>query len=309
MRINAMVKISAFGLTIFLLAISCSSVWSQENTFHDCQDCPAMTAVPGGSFEMGSPKDESGRFDNEGPVHHVAVQSFFISRAPITRAEFSAFVKDSGYDAGGGCWTLTKAGAPAIQRDRDWRNPGYPQDQSHPAVCISWNDAKAYVEWLSRKSGKPYRLPAEAEWEYAARGGTTTARYWGDAPADACAYGNVWDRTGKGSVPVPSSSEVHDCDDGFAYTSPVARYKPNSFGLYDMLGNVLQWTADCSHPNYKGAPRDGSAWTGGPECDARVVRGGSWSFQPRTVRSASRNTVPVNIRNLVIGIRVVRSAP
>ena len=267
-----------------------------------------MTAIPGGSFEMGSLENEVGRYANEGPAHHVAVRRFFISTAPITRAEFETFVKDTGYDAGAGCWTLTKAGEMAIQSGYDWRNPGYPQEQSHPAACINWHDARAYVEWLSRKSGKPYRLPTEAEWEYAARAGSATARYWGDGPEHACTYGNVWDRSAKNKVPVRSTSAIHDCDDGFAYTSPVAMFKPNSFGLYDMLGNVLQWTSDCLHHNYEGAPGDGSAWVGG-DCSYHVVRGGAWSSQPRVVRSAARNFIPAGIRNLVVGVRVVRSAP
>lgn len=256
---------------------------------------------------MGSPIEEAGRYDSEGPVREVKVLSFAMAKYPISRGEYSAFVKATGYDAGNECWTFTTAGKMAILDDRNWRNPGYPQDDRHPAVCLNWNDAKAYATWLSRKSGKSYRLPSEAEWEYAARAGTVTSRYWGDDPDQACQYANVMDLTGKARLP-ELALETHSCSDGYAYTSTVGKFKPNAYGLHDMLGNVLQWTEDCWHVNYTGAPSDGKAWSGG-DCSVHALRGAPWSFMPRLVRSASRNSVPTEIRNLMVGFRVAKSLP
>jgi formylglycine-generating enzyme len=154
---------------------------------------------------------------------------------------------------------------------------------------VSYDDAQRYVQWLSRKTGKSYRLPTEAEWEYAARAGTTTARFWGDGRDQACNFANVADLTlaealnwNKGNKNI-----VFQCRDGYVYTAPVGSFRPNGFGLYDMLGNVYQWTEDCYQESYIGAPTDGSAVTSG-ECKFRVLRGGSWTGYPRFLRSAHR---------------------
>src|SRR5262249_46599041 len=154
-------------------------------------------------------------------------------------------------------------------------------------VCVSFEDAQRYVQWLSRKTGKLYRLPTEAEWEYAARAGTTTARFWGDGRERACDFANVADFTGAETLNwnKGNQDQVFQCRDGYANTAPVGSFRPNAFGLYDMLGNVFQWTEDCYHNSYDAAPSDGSAWTTG-ECKYRVLRGGSWNVSPRSVRSA-----------------------
>jgi formylglycine-generating enzyme len=151
-------------------------------------------------------------------------------------------------------------------------------------VCVSWDDANAYANWLAKETGKPYRLLSEAEWEYAARGRTSPGaypRFWfGDNETDLCRYGNGWDQAaGTGGAP---------CNDGYHYTSPAGHYEPNDFGLYDMFGNAWQWTADCYHDSYNGAPADGSAWTIGNCSGGRVVRGGSWDLDPRFLRAAYR---------------------
>lgn len=152
--------------------------------FRDCPSCPEMVVIPSGIFNMGSPDSEAGRGDDEGPVHLVIVATFALGKTEITRGQFAAFVKKTKYSTGDKCWMLD--GGKFSERIGNWREPGYSQDNQHPVACINWNDAKAYAEWMSRKTGKKYRLPTEAEWEYAARGKTSAARYWGNNPDEAC---------------------------------------------------------------------------------------------------------------------------
>jgi formylglycine-generating enzyme required for sulfatase activity len=153
-------------------------------------------------------------------------------------------------------------------------------------VCTSWEDAQSYVRWLSTESDENYRLLSEAEWEYAARSGTSTTRYWGDDADDACGYANVHDFTSKRVNKI--DRPIHICDDGFARTSPVGKFKPTALGLYDMLGNVWEWVEDCWHPDYEGAPTAGTAWSTDCVDRRRTLRGGSWNSDPSSVRSANR---------------------
>ena len=170
-------------------------------------------------------------------------------------------------------------------------------------------DAQAYVQWLSRTSGKPYRLLTEAEWEYVARAYSSTSRPWGDDANQACGHANVQDQTMARVVPPGEGKEwgnPHRCDDGSAYTSTVGRYQANRFGLYDMIGNAAEWVEDCWNANYTGAPSDGSAWTTG-ECARRVVRGGSWVVNPRFARSAPRGRDGSASRNNDVSFRLART--
>lgn len=272
--------------------------------FRDCPNCPKMVVIPSGSFDMGSPDSEAGRADDEGPVHSVNISAFAMGKTEITRGQFAAFVNDTNYSTGDKCWTL-EGGKYEERSGRNWREPGYPQEDNHPVACINWNDAKAYAEWMSQKTGKQYRLPTEAEWEYAARGNTSTARYWGDNPDEACAYANGADKTAQAQIIGSSSWSVHNCTDGFAYTAPVGSFKPNAFGLNNMLGNVWNWTEDSYHDSYNGAPTDGSAWQGGGA--KRVLRGGSWNNSPRNVRAAIRNMDKPELRFSIFGFRLVRT--
>lgn len=275
-------------------------------TFKDCAECPEMVVIPAGSFTMGSPASETGRFDNEGPQHGVIIaQPFLLGKTHVTRGQFVAFVNSTGYNAGDECYAA-EGGKFEKRSAMNWKNPGYKQDDSHPVVCVSWDDAKAYVGWLSRKTGKSYRLPSEAEWEYAARAGTTEARYWGESPDQACAYANVMDSTGKAQMH-GVTWEVHNCTDGYAYTAPVGRFRPNAFGLYDMIGNAWQWNEDCWHKNYAGAPTDGSVFAGGECTVGRLLRGNSWNDTPRNSRSANRFRVISAARIVFIGFRVART--
>jgi sulfatase modifying factor 1 len=271
--------------------------------YRNCRGCPQMVVIYTGTFDMGSPDSEDSRGDDEAPVHRLKIAAFAIGKTEITRGQFAEFVKKTRYSTGDKCWTLEKG--KYEERKGNWREPGFPQNNIDPVVCINWNDALAYAKWLSRKTGKKYRLPTEAEWEYAARGGTGTARYWGSNPDKACAYANGADKTAQAKIDGATSWLVHHCTDGFAFTAPVGHYKPNAYKLNDMLGNVWEWTGDIYHVNYQGAPTDGSVWQGGG--DKRLLRGGSWNNSPSNLRAAVRYKSDPALRFSSFGFRVVRS--
>ena len=274
-----------------------------DETFSDCADCPAMVVIPASGFVMGSPKDEKGRWTNEGPQRPVKIaSSFAVGKFEVTRGEFAQFVKDENYDAGNECWTLEE-GKGENRTGRNWRNPGFEQTDRDPVVCVNWNDAKAYVAWLSEKTKQPYRLLSEAEWEYMARGGTTTSRFWGNAD-EGCEYANAADLTAKETY---SGWTTSKCRDGYLHTSPVGRFKANAFGVHDVLGNVWEWVEDVWHDSYEGAPDDGSAWTESGNQSLRVLRGGSWGRKPEDLRSAIRGRDGNGFRGGSFGFRVSRT--
>lgn len=274
-----------------------------------------MVALPAGRFLMGSPDTEEGRYDNEGPQHPVTLaEGFAAGRYPVTRGEYAVFAVETSRAVAGGCWHRDVGqGSNVEDASKSWLRPGFEQGDDHPAVCVSWQDAHEYVRWLSRKTGRPYRLLTEAEWEYAARAGSTTARPWGEQAEEACAYANVMDRTSTRSAPQPKTQRAakalptsHACDDGNAYTSPVGRYRGNAFGLHDMIGNSWEWVEDCWHDTYQKAPADGTAWVTG-DCSRRVMRGGGWDLIPRNARSANRDSDSPGSRINYLGFRVARS--
>jgi formylglycine-generating enzyme required for sulfatase activity len=274
-----------------------------KDSFKECDVCPEMVAVPAGSFAMGSRKNEKGRDGNEGPQHPVTiVRPFAVGKFEVTVDQFAAFVKETGHDMGSTC-DVWQDGKWAERPGRSWNNPGFTQSGSHPVACVSWDDAKAYVAWLSGKTGRAYRLPTEAEWEYAARAGTTTRYHFGNDEKDLCRYGNGADRTARNDIAGAKSWTVLPCSDGHAYTAPVGSFPANGFGLHDVHGNVWEWTEDCWHDNYTGAPPDGSAWTTG-DCKIHVLRGGSWGYPPVYLRSAVRGMIAANYRYINSGIRV-----
>ena len=274
-----------------------------EREFKECPECPVMLGIPSGTFTMGSPPNEPGRFDTEGPQHEVTVKAFALGKYNVTVEEFLLFLKQTGYRPEP-CNPILNLG---------WKSPGgglaYPpfigQPARWPAACLDWRDAQAYVEWLNRKVREtrpelgdregPYRLPTEAEWEFAARGGTTTSRWWGDD-------------IGAGRANCNGCGSPYD----YKVLAEVDSFDPNPFGLYGVLGNVWQWTEDCWHESYAGAPTDGSAWRE-PYCDRHVVRGGSWNNLPIFVRSASRSGSIANGGEYdysgVAGFRLARMLP
>jgi formylglycine-generating enzyme required for sulfatase activity len=239
------------------LSVAAERGLKPKDSFKECDNCPEMVVVPAGSFTMGSPASEKDRDKNEGPQRIVTIRkSFAVGRFHVTVAQFAAFVAETGHDAGSSCFEFD-GGKWEEKQGRSWRDPGFAQGASHPAVCLSWNDAKAYVAWMARKTGKAYRLLTEAEWEYAARAHMEPGaypRYWfGNDDKDLCHYGNGADQTAKRSMVGKKNWVFASCDDGYAYTSPVGSFAGNGLGLYDMVGNAWQWTEDCYHANYRGA--------------------------------------------------------
>jgi sulfatase modifying factor 1 len=279
--------------------------------FRDCPDCPEMVVVPAGRFTMGAAPGEeeaesvSANFrGRSAPQIEVSIPGpLAVGKFEVTRAEFARFVADTGHATGSACWTFEN-GKTEERAGRTWRAPGFSQDDRHPVVCVSWDDARAYVQWLSRKTGKGYRLLSESEWEYAARAGTTTRRPWGDTAEAGCGHANIADAAAR--LFVAGITWGTACDDGHAFTSPSGAYRPNAFGLHDMLGNVWEWTADCWNESHAGASTDGSARSTG-NCTRRVPRGGSWISHPVDTRSAFRTGVTTDYRNGLIGFRVART--
>lgn len=279
----------------------------------DCADCPQMVAIAAGRFVMGAAPGEEDREDladafrnRSQPQHAVSVRRFFVSRFEVTRGQYRVFAEATNRSSDG-CFVWNGADF-AKDPAKDWRNPGYAQDDTHPVVCVSWEDANVYAQWLSQKTGKRYRLLSEAEWEYAARAGTTTARFWGDdgdGVERACDYANGADITARARSPHAAQWGAARCDDRHAHTAPVGSYRANAFGLHDMLGNVGEWTQDCWNANYLGAPADGRAWTSG-DCALRAVRGGAWDDAPTGLRAAYRVGSPTIIRLYSRGFRVAR---
>ncbi len=250
-----------------------------------------MVAVPVGRFTMGSPPDEPNRDGDEGPAIEVSIRKpFAIGLFEVTRGQFAAFVRATGHAATTQCLVWTGERLEAVA-GRSWRDPVIAQRDDHPVVCVSWRDATAYAAWLARSTGQPYRLPSNAEWEYATRGGTQGAYAFPGGEAGACAYGNVGDRSAKAAVP---SWRTADCDDGVGFgTAPVGSYAPNAFGLHDTIGNVWEWMADCYHASYQGTPTDGAAWGAAGDCGEAFDRGGGFtSLFPGHLRSANRSKAP-----------------
>jgi formylglycine-generating enzyme required for sulfatase activity len=288
--------------------------------FRDCPNCPDMVWVPAGGFTMGvSAADEARQgvaaavLGRALPLHKVTFSApFAVGKYPVTRAQFRAFVDESGYKTKDDCYTYHMADGHSVYEDApgySWREPGIPQTDDHPVICVDWNDAQAYAGWLSRKTGKTYRLLSEAEYEYAARARTDTLFYWGDDRDQSCAFANLADlaqgRSLGGGAPMSREYRAQ-CDDGYALTSPVGHYKPNAFGLYDMLGNVWEWVADCWNPTYQGAPADGSAWTAG-DCDEHGTRGGSYGNTIWFAHAGARAFKDYDYRGHSFGFRVARS--
>ena len=288
-----------------------------KQVFRDCPDCPQMVIVGAGSFVMGAPASEPGFFPIEGPQHKVSVKRFALGRYDVTRGEYAQFVAATRRRTAKGCeWSPSMAGAP----DAAWNHLGFAQEDNHPVVCVGMEDAQDYAAWLSRQTGRSYRLPTEAEWEYAARAGSTTAYPWGDqASHDQANYGAD-----------TCCGPLKQGSDAWAYTSPVGSFPANAFGLFDMHGNVLQWVQDCLSLSYQGLPADGSAnlrsekfkatgdladFNGLAACDFHIVRGGDYNDPPGQIRSAFRNFAPppgdkaLPYRSGGLGFRLAASLP
>ena len=268
--------------------------------WRDCDECPEVVAVPAGTFTMGSPASEEGRYDREGPIRQVAiVRPFVIGVYEITRDEYSRFVQATNHPSGDGSCLVNEGDHWEERAGRNWRDLDFPQSTRHPAVCISWDDAWAYVAWLSQLTGLEYRLPSAAEWEYAARAETNTPWYWGENIEDQC-------RNANGADAATDFPWRTGCNDGHARTSLVGSFQANAFGLHDMLGNAWEWVQDCFNWSYDGAPATGVAWEKG-DCSARVMRGASWASTPKYLRAAHRAGERPTFRSDYTGFRVART--
>ena len=245
---------------------------SAGTVFRECADCPELVVVPAGTFMMGSPASEEGRFANEGPQRRVSIATAFaVGVHEVTFAEWDACV------AAGGCGGHRPG-------DEGWGR------ERRPVINVNWSDAESYVSWLSSSTGASYRLLSESEWEYVARAGTTTRYWWGD-----------WMGRNRANCGGDGCG-----DTSYVRTAPVGSFSANDFGLFDVSGNVWEWVQDCWHDDYYGAPTDGSAWAGPADC-RRVLRGGSWPFTPVYLRSASRTREDAGGRNGDVGFRVART--
>ena len=259
------------------------------DTFKDCRDCPEMVVVPSGRFRMGDPTGQGA--SHERPVHSVTFpRPFAVGKFEITVDQFGAFFRDANYSIPTSC-DVWKGNGWSSESRRNWMKPVFSQSDLHPVVCVSWNDANAYVSWLRQKTDKDYRLLTEAEWEYVARGGTQTKYPWGDevgtAQANCDGCGSRWDNRG---------------------TAPTGSFPANGFHAYDMLGNVWEWVEDCWTETYVGAPTDGSAWLTG-DCDQRVLRGGSWNYLTTEISAAARLRIAPATQRGHFGFRVARTLP
>lgn len=275
--------------------------------------CPEMVVVPKGEFLMGSPDSEEGHSNIESRQHKVTISNpFIVGKYEITLKQFEEFAKDTENNVG----FVFSSACFQFQSYNNWTSkfgavlmPGHLQSVKHPAVCISFDDATAYAAWLGKVTGKSYRLLTEAEWEYAARASdvaTPRPRFpFGNDASELCGYANGADITAKAGA--PNWPGTANCIDGYFYTAPVGSFRPNAFGLNDMLGNVWEWVQDCYVDNFDNAPEDGSArQEPSPRC-ARVVRGGSWADGPERLRSASRSGYISGSRYDLLGFRVARS--
>jgi formylglycine-generating enzyme required for sulfatase activity len=276
------------------------------------QQGPDMVVVPAGSFMMGSPEGESDRFSNEGPRHRVTFErGFALSRTEISVGDFRLFVEDTGYvtdaeRAGQSRIYEPRSGRMQMQDGVTWEDDyvGRRANDDLPVIHVSWNDAAAYAEWLGEQTGRNYRLPSEAEYEYALRAGTQSPYWWGDGSPNRV----VENLTGDGETS-PTNARWNVAfrryNDGHWGPAPVGSFEPNPFGLYDMSGNVMAWTEDCWHDSFVRAPGDGTAWVN-PGCNRRVIKGGSWSSGPAMSRSAFRLASSAESSDMRLGIRIAR---
>jgi formylglycine-generating enzyme required for sulfatase activity len=316
--IGALILTSA--LSLLALPVIAQAKARNGKTFRDCSDCPAMVMIPGGTFVMGSAENEVGRDPFEGPQRPVTIRQFAVGKFPITKSEWSRFAHATGRSTKGGCaWSGLPSEKPwRLNDSASWEHLGFDQTDNDPVVCINWNDAQEYVRWLSVKTGSQYRLLTESEWEYVARAGTITPYPWGlNASHEYANYG-----ADSGYVGMASGR------DQWMHTSPAGSFPPNKFGVYDMIGNVMQFVEDCFSDSYKDLPQDGSAYkteatlkttgrfaymTGTTSCSYRIARGGNYGDPPSMLRSAFRNWAPArgttleNYRSAALGFRIAKT--
>jgi formylglycine-generating enzyme required for sulfatase activity len=300
-------------LTPTLAASPADSGLKPGDSFRDCPDCPLLVVVPSGEFDMGAEQTSlmrDGSLRPHGPVRRIRIERpFAVARFELSEAEFADFVADTGHRMGFDCGLSAHEEAERASRQDDGQSAPH---AALPVVCVSWRDADAYVAWLAVKTGAPYRLLSEAEWEYAARAGSINPWPWGATTQGICLHANVLDASAMAILQDHPVGQVPDaavtCDDRAAARAPVGQYRANAFGVHDMVGNVWEWVADCSVLPYADQPTDGSAMTlGAEECTHRAIRGGSWRSRLERQLITFRGRDPEQTRSDIFGFRVARS--
>ncbi len=302
-------------ILFFLPILIIDGIFAQQkkdSIFTDCSNCPEMVIIPSGSVYIGSYKEEIGRKRAERErVKATISKAFAMAKTEVTLSQFRTFMKETKYTSVvperdgkplAGC-NYYDGKSYGYIASHNWKNPGYPQREDAPVVCVSWSDAKAYADWLSKKTGRQYRIPSTVEFEYASRAGSTSPWFWGTNPEKACEYANIGDRAFANHFP---SRPSFPCNDGYVFTSSVAKFKPNAFGLYDMVGNAWEWTNDCFKIDLSNAPVDGSTWAKKEDSDCiyRTPKGGSWISGIAWSRAAVRSRDQAHYKSFMLGFRV-----
>lgn len=302
----------AFGFIFVLFFAGNHNEQENPQRFTDCEDCPEMVVVPTGSVYIGSYEEEIGRKKGERiRVKATIDNSFAIAKTEVTLGQFRAFMEETKYKSN----VPIRDGEPLIGcnyydgksygyiASHNWENPGYPQREDAPVVCVSWSDANAYTAWLSKKTGRAYRVPSTVEFEYASRAGSSTPWFWGTDPKKACEYANIGDFAFVKQYP---SEPSFPCSDGYVFTASVAKFKPNDFGLYDMVGNAWEWTNDCFKMDLSNTLVDGTSIVDNTDdaCVWRTPKGGSWISGIAWSRAAVRSRDGADYKSFMLGFRV-----
>jgi formylglycine-generating enzyme required for sulfatase activity len=309
------------AILLSLIHITAASAQSLKpgSSFRDCSNCPEMVVVPAGHAVLGSSPEDRARFDIPKPFTDREVKQidvriakpFAVAKYEVTRGMWAQYVHDARVKTEPGCAGFdVKTGQWPFNPALSWQDPGFKQGDNEPVVCLNWPDAKGFVSWLAKKTGKPYRLLSETEWEYAARGGATTTYPWGDSADVICDQANIYDKATaamQGNLPAVIEN-VCVKPRVKTFTEPVGSYPPNGFGLYDMVGNAWELVEDCATDTYAALPTDGSAFEKAG-CKTRVPRGGGWNSQAWTARLATRGQGAESYRAVALGMRVARDLP
>ncbi|GFE89028.1 formylglycine-generating enzyme family protein [Steroidobacter agaridevorans] len=279
--------------TIICLAVTTQVAQADGN--NDCPLCPPMATVPAGTFQMGKTVNR-GYGEIDGPTHTVTFeQPFKVAKHEVTLGEFRSFTRATGYVSERKCNVYKEGTNWYIDPERNWANPGFAQPENHPVVCVSWKDAQAYIDWLNGKTGRNYRLPSEAEWEYIASTATLSG-------ARAVTHDNA--NIGK----VECCGGKVQGKDKWMQTAPIGSFPPDNYGLHDMRGNVWEWQRDCYHDNYNGAPVDGDARESCPTTGYHVVRGGSYGDAGEFLEQRFRLRGPADQGFFTVGFRLAESS-
>jgi formylglycine-generating enzyme required for sulfatase activity len=290
--------------TGFFVSLS-PSLAAEVKSVRDCADCPEMIVIPPGTFQMGRDDGEPERY--EGPVRTITIKHrFAVGKYEVTIGDFAKFVEETGFRTQPGCMQWDGKSA-FFDIAATWDNPKLPGPQSPqwPVVCVTWFEAKAYAEWLSKKAKRPYRLLSEAEWEYVASEGKGQMYPWGPSPDGGCKVANMYDQSAV-RAGLNRPVKAAECDDGQPYVAKVGSLTPNAFGVHDINGNIWEWIEDCYVMPYPATGLDGRPIITQPECYRHGNRGGSWTSDAARHRVTFRGRDPGFLRSQSFGIRVAR---